>query len=133
MKASISAISTAVAVLALLIACSSAPKQIPEGLSSQELVQRAQEASDVYKYEVAKAYYQALLERFASDPGAVAQGEYEIAFIAYKQERFQEAKDGLNRLLARYSGPEGKSFPPAYQVLAQKVLDRIAELQKGNP
>ncbi len=131
MKTSLLAISAAAAVLALCIGCSSAPKQIPDGLSSQELVQRAQEASDSYKYDVAKAYYTALLERYSSEPSAVAQGEYEIAFIAYKQERFQEAKDGLQKLLALYSGPESKGYPPAYQILAQKVLDKIAELESG--
>jgi outer membrane protein assembly factor BamD (BamD/ComL family) len=121
----------AAAVLVLCIACSSVPKNIPEGLSSQELIQKAQEASDLYRYEAAKAYYLALLQRFSSDPSSVAQGEYEIAFIAYKQDRFQEAKEGFDKLLARYAGPQGKDLPPAYQILSKLVLEKIANLQAG--
>jgi outer membrane protein assembly factor BamD (BamD/ComL family) len=122
----------AIAALAasLFVACSSAPKAIPEDLSARELVQRAQEATDAYHYDAAVLYYTALRERFGSDPLSKTTADYEIAYIAYKQERYAEAKEGFENLLARYAGPDGPSLPPRFAVLSKKVLEMIADKTK---
>jgi outer membrane protein assembly factor BamD (BamD/ComL family) len=109
----------------LFVACAGAPKVIPQTLSARELVQDAQEATDAYNYKAAVAYYTALGERFGSDP------LYEISFIAFKQGHYAVAKEGLEALLARYSGPNGSSLPPRYAVLAKKVLESIANMTKA--
>jgi outer membrane protein assembly factor BamD (BamD/ComL family) len=114
-----------------LASCASAPKDVPRDLSAEELVQRAQEASDAYDYSTAVAFYQALAERFGADPGLKAAADYEIAFIAYKQGRTAEARVGLEELLSRYASPEGKTLPPRYQILAQNVLKSIAGTPGG--
>jgi DNA uptake lipoprotein len=114
----------------LFVACAGAPKSIPDNLSARELVQRAQESSDSYNYEAAVAYYKALGQRYASDPLYKTTSDYELAFIAYKQGRYAEAKESLELLLAKYSGPEGASLPPQYQILAKKVLQSIADKTK---
>jgi outer membrane protein assembly factor BamD (BamD/ComL family) len=123
-------ISAAIAA-SLFIACAGAPKTIPEDLSARELVQRAQEATDAYNYEAAVAYYKALGERFGSDPASKATSDYEIAFIAYKQGHYAEAKEGFDALLAKYAGPDGQTLPPRYAVLSRKVLESIAEKTKS--
>jgi outer membrane protein assembly factor BamD (BamD/ComL family) len=115
----------------LFAACAGAPKVIPQDLSSRELVQRAQEATDAYNYKAAIAYYEALRERFGSDPLSKTTADYEIAFIAYKQGRFAVAKEGMENLLARYSGPDAASLPPRYAILAKKVLESIATKTKA--
>jgi outer membrane protein assembly factor BamD (BamD/ComL family) len=115
----------------LFVACSSVPKSIPEDLSARELVQRAQEATDAYHYDAAVAYYKALNERFGSDPLYKTTAEYEIAFIAFKQGRYAEAKEGLEALLAQYSGPDGATLPPRYAILSKKVLESIADKTKS--
>jgi DNA uptake lipoprotein len=115
----------------LFIACAGAPKEIPTELSPRELVQHAQEASDVYNYAAALAYYHALGERFGGDPLYKTTADYEIAYIAYKQGHYAEAKRDFEELLARYAGPDGASLPPRYSVLSKKVLDSIAAKTKS--
>jgi outer membrane protein assembly factor BamD (BamD/ComL family) len=115
----------------LFVACAGVPKSIPNELSARELVQRAQEASDVYHYDAAVAYYQALLERFGADPLYKTTADYEIAFIAYKQKHYAKAKEELESLLALYAGPEAASLPPRYAILSKKVLESIAEKTKS--
>lgn len=115
----------------LAIACAGAPKTIPQDLNAREIVQRAQESTDAYNYAAATAYYKALDDRFGSDPLYKATADYEIAFIAYKQGHFPEAKEGFEGLLARYAGPDGASLPPRYSVLSKKMLESIAEKTKS--
>jgi outer membrane protein assembly factor BamD (BamD/ComL family) len=114
----------------LFVACAGVPKSIPEDLSARELVQRAQEATDAYHYDAAVAYYKALDERFGSDPLYKTTAAYEIAFIAYKQHRYAEAKEDFENLLALYAGPDGASLPPRYEILSKKVLESIADKMK---
>jgi outer membrane protein assembly factor BamD (BamD/ComL family) len=113
----------------LFFACAGAPKEIPADLTASELVQRAQEASDQYNYAAATAYYEALKERFGSDPSIACAADYEIAFIQYKQKRYAEAKAGFESVVARYA-ESGSSLPERYKVLANKLLARIAEIEK---
>jgi outer membrane protein assembly factor BamD (BamD/ComL family) len=115
----------------LFLACAGVPKTIPEDLSARELVQRAQEATDAYHYDAAIAYYKALDERFGADPLYKTTAEYEIAFIAFKQGRYAEAKEGFEALLAKYAGPDGASLPPRYAILSKKVLESIADKTKS--
>jgi outer membrane protein assembly factor BamD (BamD/ComL family) len=114
---------------AVLASCASAPKEIPEGMSAQILVQRAQESSDAYNYDAALAYYKALKERYGADSAYDCAADYEMAFIAYKQGRVDEAKAGLSALLERYAQPGGDALPPQYRILAARVLENM-EAQK---
>jgi outer membrane protein assembly factor BamD (BamD/ComL family) len=114
----------------LFVACAGAPKTIPDDLSAREIVQKAQEATDAYNYAAAIAYYRALAERFGSDPLYSTTAAYEIAFIAYKEGKYSEAKANFESLLAQYSGPDAASLPQRYAILAKKVLESIAEKTK---
>jgi outer membrane protein assembly factor BamD (BamD/ComL family) len=114
----------------LFVACAGVPKSIPEDLSARELVQRAQEATDAYHYDAAVAYYKALGERFGTEPLYKTTADHEIAFIAYKQGRYAEAKAEFESILALYAGPDGASLPPRYAILSKKVLESIAEKTK---
>lgn len=116
----------AAALAATLGSCATAPKEIPADLSAQTLVQRAQEASDAYNYKAAIAYYRALKERFGDEPAYLCAADYEIAFIAYKEGRYAEAKAGLEALLASYKASGAEALPPRYRILAEKVLEKIA-------
>ncbi|HOX33855.1 MAG TPA: hypothetical protein PLB91_16095 [Spirochaetales bacterium] len=115
----------AAACAAILCSCASAPAEIPADAPARILVQRAQEAMDKYDYDEAVRYYVALKERYGEDPAYLCTADYEIAFIAYKQDRFAEAKLGLEELLARYAAPGGASLPPHFKILAEKVLEQI--------
>jgi outer membrane protein assembly factor BamD (BamD/ComL family) len=111
-------------------ACATGNMNIPEELTPAELIQRAQEASDKNRYNQALQYYTALLERNSFNIDLVCAAEYEIAFIHYKQKKYNQAKEGFNSLLERYDGPEGDLLPPQFKRLSTIVLERINEKEK---
>lgn len=111
-------------------ACATGGANIGEDLSPAELIQRAQEASDHNRYRVALQYYQALLERNQQNIELVCTAEYEIAFIHYKQKKYDEARTELNALLERYNTPDEELLPPQFKRLANIVLESITEKEK---
>ncbi|GAB1483952.1 hypothetical protein MASR2M78_27690 [Treponema sp.] len=117
------------AALLVLASCVSTPPIIPEGLSPAELVQKAQNASDRNKYENAIAYYQAILDRYPQDLSASVGAEYEIAFIRYKQKKYDDSKLRFRNLLSRYEGTDAALLPAQYKILSEKVLGKM-ELEK---
>jgi len=115
------------AAVLCLGACATGKVYIPQELTPAELIQRAQEASDRNRYNQAMQYYTALLERNSTNIDMVCTAEYEIAFIYYKQKKYNQAKEGFNSLLERYDGPYGDLLPPQFRRLANIVLERIVE------
>jgi tetratricopeptide (TPR) repeat protein len=119
---------TAALVFALAAAaCATGPLNIPGDLSPAELIQRAQEASDRNRYKVALQYYEALLDRNLTNIDLVCTAEYEIAFIHYKQKKYDEAKREFTALLLRYESPDQELLPQQFKRLANIVMERIAE------
>ena len=119
------------ALVQCLLACATGAVNIPEDLSPAEIIQRAQEASDRNRYGIALQYYEALLERNSTNIDLVCAAEYEIAFIHYKQKKFQTAREKFNALLERYDAPNGEYLPPQFRVLALKVLQTIDEKENA--
>jgi outer membrane protein assembly factor BamD (BamD/ComL family) len=116
-------------IAGLAFSCASAPVPAPDGLTPAELIQRAQDASDKNNRKQAVIFYQAILDRFPTDLGSVCAAEYEIAFIRYKEKKYEEAKAGFKALLDRYQGDDGQLLPAQYRILGEKILAKI-ELQK---
>jgi hypothetical protein len=100
---------------------------ISEDLGPAELIQRAQEAMDRNRYNVALQYYEALRERNITNIDLVCEAEYEIAFIHYKQKKYGRAREEFFALLDRYDAPGGEHLPPQFGLLARKVLESITE------
>lgn len=117
-------------ISAAAISCASKPAVIPENLTAAELVQRAQEASDRGRYNASLQYYETILDRFPYDMEYVCAAEYEIAFIRYKQKKYDLSKTGFNALLERYNSPDEELLPPQYKILSRKILATIAEKEK---
>ena len=130
-KPFVSILLTVTVLVLSLGSCETAPEEIPEGLSQMEMFQRAQEASDRERYDTALRYYQAFIERYPDDRGSIAEAEYEIAFIAYKQERYPEAQERFEAILADYDTDDEGELPEWPRVLSEKLLviveDRMAE------
>ncbi|MDR2803336.1 MAG: outer membrane protein assembly factor BamD [Treponema sp.] len=108
-----------------LFSCVTGNIVIPTDLTTGELVQKAQEASDKNRYDTAAMYYNAVLERFPNDREAVCGAQYEIAFIHYKQKKYAEAEDELLSLLSLYNAPDGDLLPRKYFILSSTVLENI--------
>ena len=121
---------TALAILILFSGCATTVI-VSEDLSPAELIQRAQEASDRNRYNVALQYYEALLERNRNNIDLVITAEYETAFIYYKQKKYQQAREGLNGVLEYYKTPDEVFLPQHFKRLAQIVLERIDEIENS--
>ena len=119
-----------VAGIALFVSACASTVHISEDLSPSELIQRAQEASDKNRYNVALQYYEALYERNRTDINLVITAEYEIAFIHYKQKKYQQARAELNMLLEYYEAPDQQFLPQQFKRLAEIVIDRITEKEQ---
>jgi len=113
----------------LAVSCSSKPVVIPYDLTVMEITQRAQEASDRNKYKVSLQYYETILDRFPYDIDSICAAEYEIAFIHYKQKKYDVAKMEFTNLLERYNTPDEELLPPQFKILSQKIMTRITELE----
>jgi len=111
-------------------ACGAGKMNIPQDMTPAELIQRAQEASDRNSYKAALQYYTALLERNSTNIELVCAAEYEIAFIHYKQKKYNLAKEGFKSLLERYDAPDGDLLPPQFKRLSNIVLERINDKEK---
>jgi tetratricopeptide (TPR) repeat protein len=109
-------------VIVFLSACATTVT-ISGDLSPEELIQRAQEASDRNRYNVALQYYEALLDRNRDSIDLVITAKYEIAFIHYKQKKYDEARAELTEVLEYYNTPDEELLPQQYKRLAQKVLE----------
>jgi tetratricopeptide (TPR) repeat protein len=120
-------IAALLAAAAVMAACVTGPINIPGDLSPAELIQRAQESSDRNRYKVALQYYEALLDRNRTNIDLVCTAEYEIAFIHYKQKKYDEAKRELTTLLIRYESPDQELLPQQFKRLANIVLEQIAK------
>ncbi|GHU48352.1 hypothetical protein FACS1894200_05250 [Spirochaetia bacterium] len=113
----------------VVLSCASEPPDLHDGLTPEQLVQKAQECSDNYDYKWALQYYAAIIEQYPANREFVCTAEYEIAFIHYKQEKYAEAKEEFNALLSRYDegNIERELLPAQYVVLCKKMLEKIAD------
>ena len=115
----------------LAVSCRTGPLIIPDDMSPEELIQKAQEASDRNKYSVSLQYYETIIHRFPYDIDSICAAEYEIAFIHYKQKKYDIAKIEFNGLLERYNIPDEELLPQQFKILSQIVLKRIDELENS--
>jgi tetratricopeptide (TPR) repeat protein len=119
----------AFAFVFLFFSCASSAN-ISEELSPAEIIQRAQEASDKNRYNLALQYYQALNDRNRSNIDLVITSEYEIAFIHYKQKKYQQAKTEFINVLEYYNTPDEELLPQHYKKLSTIVIERIDKKTK---
>ncbi|MDR0562195.1 MAG: hypothetical protein LBG73_05850 [Spirochaetaceae bacterium] len=116
--------------LLLFALCGCVSKAPIPDLTPPELIQQAQAASDKNKYTQALRYYEAILERYPSYIDEICAAEYEIAFIHYKQKKYDQASAEFAALLTRYDTPDAELLPPQFKRLAELGLQKIAEKQR---
>ena len=110
-----------------LLACRTGPVVIPEDLTQAELFQRGQEALDAGRFTVALQYYETFLERFPEDRVNGAEAHYEIAFIHYRMDDWDTARQLFAELLAKYDAPDADQLPAWPRVLSLRVLEVMDE------
>lgn len=118
---------------AFFASCATKLPAIPEDFSAAQIIQRAQERSDLYDWKGATYYYSALLERFPDDPALEVTARYELAFIQYKQRHYQEARKGFTAVLEIYASPKGASLPRTWKILTEKVMAKLPPAKDAVP
>ena len=113
----------------LFSSCVTRRMTVPDDLPPSKIIQRAQEASDRNRYRQSLRYYEVILERYPNNVDLVITAEYEIAFIHYKQKKYELSKSEFQTLLERYNKLDAEFLPPKYKILSEKVLVRIEEVQ----
>jgi len=118
------------AIILILSSCASLIV-ISEDMSAAEIIQRGQEAMDRNRYQAATQYYQALYDRNRSNIDLIITAEYHIAFIHYKQGKYEQARVEFNAVLAYYNTPDEELLPQHFKRLSQIVLNNIDEKEKN--
>jgi tetratricopeptide (TPR) repeat protein len=125
-----SAVALVLAILLGASGCTTVPETIEDNLTPAEFFQRAQEASDVGRYELSQKYYEVFLERFPDETERVLWAKYEIAFLFHKMGKDKLAIEGFDALIAEYeAGPP--DLPQGPRILAEKVKARLEEKQEA--
>lgn len=115
----------ALVVSMLSTSCATKLPPISDEATSAEIIQKAQERSDLYDWKGAQYYYKALLEKFPNDQVLTVTAMYELAFIEYKQGHYEAARAGLTAVLEKYQAVEGASLPQTWKTLAEKVMAKL--------
>jgi len=116
---------------AVLFSACASTVSISEDVTSAEIIQRAQEAMDRNRFKAATQLYQILHDRNRDNIDLMITAEYHIAFIQYKQKKYNLARDGFNGVLDYYNSPDEVFLPQHFKRLSQIVLNTIEV--KTNP
>lgn len=115
------------ALTVLATGCQSAPKDIPQDLSADELVNLAQASYDKGNEKAAQAYYETIIIRYGDQMDKLVEAEYEIAHLKIKQKKWQQAIPDLQRILSYYETDTTGTLPPAYKKLAEIDMAKVPE------
>lgn len=106
-------------------ACSSTPKEIPEDLTAQELIQKGQNEFENGRYKASLRYYTTVTERFADNPAVYAEATYEIGHLFMKQKKYDKAEVVFQNLLDLYASAQPGTLPGSYRKLSEGEMEKI--------
>lgn len=111
----------------LLLGCQTVPKNIPQDLSADELINLAQASYDKGNTRAAQAYYEAIIIRYGDQMDKLVEAEYEIAHLKVKQKKWQQAIPDLQRIRSYYETDTTGRLPPAFRRLVELDMAKIPE------
>ena len=116
-----------VAVLLVLTACKSAPPVITDEMNrSPSISRRPRKTWTTIAGTNALIYYRTFLEKFPQDFMNGLFARYEVAFILYKKQEYQESKKLFQEILETYKTmPNPLAVPQWPKVLAEKLITKI--------
>lgn len=115
------------ALIFLVTSCQSAPKDIPQNLSAEELINLAQASYDAGNVKAAQTYYETIIIRYGDQMDKLVEAEYEIAHLKVKQKKWQQAIPDLQRILSYYETDTTGALPAAFKKLAELDLAKVPE------
>ena len=127
MKRTIYFFGACIALVFLAAGCQSAPKDIPEDLTAEELINLAQASYDQGNVKAAQAYYETIIIRYGHQMDKLVEAEYEIAHLKVKEKKWQQAIPDLQRILSYYESDVDGTLPPAFRKLVEIDMAKIPE------
>ena len=112
-------------LMAFFTSCSSIPKEIPEDLTAQELIQKGQNEFENGRYKASFCYYNAVTERFMDNPAVYAEATYEIGHLFMKQKKYDKAETVFRNLLDLYASAQPGTLPGSYRKLSELEMEKI--------
>lgn len=117
-------IGTMIALAAIAFSCNT-NKPIPDDLTAKELIQRGQEAFEKGRTKQSLSYFNAVVDRFGSEPALYVEARYEIGHLYMRNKDYEHAVPVLEELTALYANSPVGTFPAAYDKLAKLELEKV--------
>ncbi len=115
------------ALVSLLFACYSSVTVEPDA-SEAQILYAAQVEFNNGNYDSAREYYNVLMQRYGDDASINITTSYELAYIDYKQKRYDEARAQFLNIQSRYENDEqAPEFPLWPLVLTEYMLAQLSE------
>ena len=121
MKRIIAITLTSAVCSALLFASCRTVKDIPEDLTSTQLIQLGQNAYGSAQYKNAETYYRTVIARYGIDSSVYVEARYELGHLYLKQKKYAAAYASFKEILDMYAS----TMPGAYNKLAEIGMQRI--------
>lgn len=114
--------------LILLFSCTSTEFSVKDSnnniYSAEKLLIEGDKAYNNNNYEIALKYYEAVLKYYPDDVTNSAWATYQIGYVYYKMEKYEEAKKYFNIVIEKYSNVKDCVS------LSNMMLSRIEVLMK---
>ena len=110
---------------ALLFAACRTVKDIPEDLTSTQLIQLGQNAYGSAQYKNAEIYYKTVIARYGIDSSVYVEARYELGHLYLKQKKYTAAYASFKEILDMYASTTPGVLPGAYNKLAEIGMQRI--------
>ena len=100
-------------------------KDIPEDLTSTQLIQLGQNAYGSAQYKNAETYYKTVIARYGIDSSVYVEARYELGHLYLKQKKYAAAYASFKEILDMYASTTPGVLPGAYNKLAEIGMKRI--------
>ena len=106
---------------ALLFAACRTVKDIPEDLTSTQLIQLGQNAYGSAQYKNAETYYRTVIARYGIDSSVYVEARYELGHLYLKQKKYAAAYASFKEILDMYASTTPGVLPGAYNKVQTDV------------
>lgn len=110
-----------------MISCQSAPIDLSEEYSAEQLIQKGQERFNMKDYKNAILCYEEVINRYGDDLEHYIEARYEIGRIELTRKNYDIAYGAFSEILNMYSSTEIGTIPPAFRKLAAISISQIPE------
>lgn len=112
-------------------ACKSAPLEISDDMTYQELIQKGQDSYQNNKYDDAFTYYQAVIDRYGTNASAYVEAKYEIGHLYMKQNNYKKAQPIFEEIQDIFRNSLPGTLPAAYNKLSEIELAKIPNTKQA--